>query len=208
MPFIPAPNVAQVEVRGTIGESNVENVLYFLNTTPPVTLAEIESLANDIDQFWYNRMQALLPSGYSYRETYAMDLSNETGPTYTATNGVWQGTRLTTGGMMPNNATIAVSFRTAQRGRSHRGRNYVTGLSRNDVTGNIVSQALQTLLVEEYNSLRAGEPNSPTGWIWVVLSRRANNAWRAQGLTTTIQRVVIVDGIIDTQRRRLPGRGN
>jgi hypothetical protein len=208
MAFIPSPGIVQVEIRGTLGESNVENTLYFFSTSPPVTLNAIENLTGDVAAWWSLVMRDLLPTGYTYRETYAVDLSSETGPTWTEAGSTWAGERITTAGMMPNNATIAISFRTAQRGRSHRGRNYVCGLSRNDVTGNMVSATLQAALVDAYSQILPGAPYAPAGWLWVVLSRRSNNAWRPQGLSTTIQRVVIVDGIIDTQRRRLPGRGN
>lgn len=208
MAFIPSPGVVQAEIRGTIGESNVENVLYFQTTAPPVTLAAMDNLGQNLDQFWYNRMQSLLPTGYAFREIYLTDQTSATGPAVTVANGVWNGTRPTTQGMMPNNATITISFRTAGRGRSQRGRNYVCGLSRNDVTANTVNQTLLTAIEDAYSELLVGGAFAVAPWLWVVLSRRTNNADRPQGLATTIQRVVVVDAIIDSQRRRLPGRGN
>ena len=43
-------------------------------------------------------------------------------------------------------------------------------------------------------------------WSMVVVSRYENNAPRAEGIATLVDRLSS-DGVIDSQRRRLPGRG-
>lgn len=208
MAFIPCPNVIQVEVRGLVDAQRVENVLYFLTDSPPVSPSDVELVAGVIDFWWRDSMIPCLPSAYVYRETYAMDLSSETGPTWTeAQAGPVPGTRPAPGGVLPNSATLAVSFRTAQRGRSHRGRNYVALLARNDVVGNEVVTNLQSALVSAYEELLPGG-GMFSNFLWVVLSRYGNGAPRPQGLTTTITSVIIVDNIVDSQKRRLPARGN
>jgi len=208
MAFIPSPNIAQAELRGLVDSQRVENTLYFAKIAPPITPTDVDELSDVLDLWWRVGMLPCLPTGYGYRETYVMDLTSATSSTSTtAPASPVFGTRPTALGMMPNSSTLSVSFRTASRGRSHRGRNYVAALSRNDVTGNEVGASLQAALIAAYEQLLPGG-GILSSWLWVVLSRYANNAPRPQGLSTTITSVMIVDNIIDSQSRRLPGRGN
>jgi len=43
---------------------------------------------------------------------------------------------------------------------------------------------------------------------FVVVSKKSGGLPRAIGLSTPVQQSVIVDNILDSQRRRLPGRGS
>lgn len=207
MVFVPSPSVAQVEVRGTLEDQQVENVLYFLDKAPPITPAKLQSLANDIRGVWIAQFLPWLTSRYIFREVYAVDLSTATSATATAPADGQAGSRSITAGMLPNQCTICISFRTNQRGRSARGRNYWAGISHNDSVGNNITATLRNGIVSAYEGLLALTEDDTIPWYWVVLSRRANGAWRPQGLTNTITSVLIIDNVIDSQRRRMPGRG-
>lgn len=207
MVFIPAPNVAQVEVRGTLDSQPVENTLYFLKKAPPITQASLQQLAQAVLDWWDASALPWLPVNYVFREVYATDQSSATGPASTVTSVGQSGSRNPASGVLPNSNTLCISFRTAGRGRSSRGRNYWAGLTRGDVTGNQASAILQGGLRDVYLDLRDLTINDIIPWYWVVLSRYHNKAPRPQGLTNTITEVLIVDGTIDSQRRRLPGRG-
>lgn len=207
MVYIPAPSVAQVEVRGTLDGQPVENVLYFLVKAPPITPSSLGTLAMQVGQWWIANALAWLPVTYLFREIYAVDLSTATSAsaTWPAENN--PGTRNPASGVLPNSNTLCVSFRTASRGRSARGRNYWAGLTRGDVTNNVATMTLQQGIVGVYEALLTLVQDDTIMWYWVVLSRYANKAPRPQGLTNTITNVLIVDSTIDSQRRRLPGRG-
>jgi hypothetical protein len=207
MVYIPAPSVAQVEIRGTLDTQPVENVLYFLYKAPPVTPANVATLAMQVGQWWITNALPWLPVTYLFREIYATDLSTATSSasTWPAENN--PGTRNPAGGVLPNSNTLCISFRTNQRGRSARGRNYWPGLSRSDVTNNSATLTLQQGIVGVYEALLTLVGDDTINWYWVVLSRFTNGAPRPQGLTNTITSVLIVDSTIDSQRRRLPGRG-
>lgn len=207
MVFIPAPNVAQVEIRGTLDGQPVENVLYFLKKAPPVTPATLGTLAMQVGQWWIANALPWLPVTYLFREIYATDLSTATSSasTWPADNN--PGTRNPSGGVLPNSNTLCISFRTNQRGRSARGRNYWAGLSKSDITNNTASMTLQQGIVGVYEALLTLVGDDTINWYWVVLSRFTNGAPRPQGLTNTITNVLIVDSTVDSQRRRLPGRG-
>jgi hypothetical protein len=113
---------------------------------------------------------------------------------------------------LPNNVTLTVSFRTANRGRSFRGRNYVVGLGETQVAGNTVAPSVITAFDGIYSQLLA----SPVAAIatWVVVSRFSGvdpvtkePIPRVTGIATPITSVTVVDNVVDSQRRRLPKRG-
>jgi len=112
---------------------------------------------------------------------------------------------------LPNNVAVTVSFRTGLSGRFARGRNYVSGLSEDAVVLNTVDSAVLADIQAGYEALQdVASDNTST---WVVVSRFSGVDGdgvpipRVEGVTTPITAVIIVDSIIDSQRRRLPGRG-
>lgn len=73
------------------------------------------------------------------------------------------------------------------------------------MTGNAVVPSIITLLNTNYSLLM----NSANfgGCVLAVASRRLNNAPRLIGVATEVIDVVLADDTVDSQRRRLPGRG-
>jgi hypothetical protein len=205
--FVSILNVAQVNIRAVIDQQRVQNTLYFRSTEPGLAVLPLGALAASMESWWETNARPILPPEYSYREVYVVDQTSATAPTATssAASG-WVGTR-TFGGPMPNNASIAVSFRSLLRGRAYRGRNYWPLLNKNDVAGNLVSQPFVNLITLLYDLLLPFGGATPSGWEWVVVSRTLNKLPRAQGIATPVTDVLITDRTVDSQRRRLPGRG-
>jgi len=113
---------------------------------------------------------------------------------------------------LPSNVSLSISFRTALRGRSFRGRNYVVGLAVDDqLDQNSIKPTVMSAWVDAYTELIALA--SGAGATWIVASRFSgvdgdgHPVPRAAGVTTPITNVVATDNTIDSQRRRLPGRG-
>jgi hypothetical protein len=115
---------------------------------------------------------------------------------------------------MPNNVAACISIRTAQRGRSFRGRNFVAGLTRDTVTNSEFTPAVAPLLEGIYNGLRVCA--SEAGWHQSVVSRyhgftlvagKKVPTPRTVGIATPATNAIMVDSVVDSQRRRLPGRG-
>jgi hypothetical protein len=109
-------------------------------------------------------------------------------------------------------STFVVSFRTDLRGRSFRGRNYVIGLTEDMVDGNSLEAGVSEPWRLAYAHL--GTLVADIDWTWVVVSRFSGVSGsppeptpRVAGVTTPITSVVVVDQFIDSQRRRLSGRG-
>jgi hypothetical protein len=103
-----------------------------------------------------------------------------------------------------NNVTLAVKWQTGYAGRSYRGRTYFIGLTENNVTGDTVAGAYASGLQGAFEQLMSDLDGA--GFGMGVLSRYHNNAPRTAGVLTPITSVS-VDTVIDSQRRRLQGRG-
>lgn len=108
---------------------------------------------------------------------------------------------------LPNNVAYCLTKRTGVRGRSFRGRMYVPGIP-NDVldTPSTVSVAFQTSMVAAAAGLLADMVTG--GFPPVVVSWVNAGAQRTEGVATPIISLGPSDLVLDSQRRRLPGRGS
>lgn len=203
MAFIPVPNVAQVNIRSTLDGQRIENTLYFkhLSAWSGVELANLASL---VRAWWTTGPRAQLSSGLVLREVYAVDLTSANGAT--ATDAVTNDPGgPDTAFRVPNSVALCVSFRTAQRGRSYRGRNYVAGWTVDSVTGNTFNSTKANAIKDAYEDLLVGLNDGE--YQWVIASRYANGQPRTTGVWSYVTAVTLVDLTVDSQRRRLPGRG-
>lgn len=204
MAFVPALNTVMAEVRQTIDGQQIENTLYFQSDDPP-TVASMTTLGTGIAVWWEDFVLVRQSNQIEFREVYLTDLTTATAPTVTI--GPFTGK---VGGVgvdsCPNNAAFCVSFRTAGRGRSARGRNYVAGLPESEVVRSRLVGAFRTQLVAAYEEILPPDALAP-GYTWVVVSRFTAGAPRVTALVQPITAVSSVDDVVDSQRRRLPGRG-
>lgn len=203
MPFVPAPNVAMVEMRYTYQGQQVENTLYF-EAQGTISVAIMNTLGANLAALYSSLVQANMPTSLSLREIYITDLTTETSPTVTFT-----GTLPLVGNdgqpAMPSSVTLTMSFRTNGRGRSSRGRNYLLGITENEVDNNFVSSTFYGPWESFYQGLL--DLAEDETWTWVVLSRIQDGLPRAVGLAQPVTSFLVVDTVVDNQRRRLPGRG-
>ena len=203
MAFIPAPNTAMVEILYTQDNQMLENTLYFEGVAPWTELT-LTQLATAINGWWVDEMQALTSNTVTLRGTKATSLESETAPSVEVPPAV-----TTTGSSaeqpLPNNVTIAIKFGSASRGRSGRGRNYIVGLTENVVAGNQLDAAVADLYLAAYGAL--SDITVPNDAQQVIVSRFTDNAPRVTALTSPVTSRTFADLIVDSQRRRLPGRG-
>lgn len=202
MAFIPFPTTVMVELFLTQDSQQLENTLYFdIGVTP--TVAHLEVLTDEIKNWWIANVAPLCSNTVNLRGVKATSLASATAPALEiATAGP--------GGLaqpaLPNSVTIAIKFLTAGRGRSSRGRNYIVGMIEDHVTANLVASSLTTSYVSAYEELL--DTLVITVGTWVVASRFTNNAPRPVGVIAPVTSVAFTDRIVDSQRRRLPSRGN
>jgi len=210
MPFVPVPNTVLAEIRMTLDDQQVENTLYF-ERAGGWTEGTMVDLADELQLWWTNVYSTQCVTAVQLREVQVTDLTSATAgqvavaPAITALGDLNQEP-------MPNAVSFTVSFRTALRGRSFRGRNYVVGLGIEQVTGNNVNPAVITSFIANYDNLLLLA--SSQGCTWVVVSRFSGidpdtkkPIPRVTGVTTPVTSVTVVDSTVDTQRRRGPGRG-
>jgi hypothetical protein len=166
-------------------------------------------LASDLSDaligWWNANLQADTATNCALNEVFVTDLSSATSFTFSNTTGL-PSTGTSGGDPLPNNCAHCVSFRTAGRGRSARGRNYVGGLAESASNGSTLNA---TIIANHINAylLLIGAGGFVAGLEWVVLSRFHNGVARATALSQPITNVISVDAVMDSQRRRLPGRG-
>jgi hypothetical protein len=106
---------------------------------------------------------------------------------------------------LPNNVAITLAWKSGLAGRSQNGRMFVPGIAESSVTNNTIGGTLATGLITAGQALI---DDLDTGTRFqVIVSRRQNGVVLAEGTTTPVETAVLVDRVVDSQRRRLPGRG-
>lgn len=206
MAFIPAPTVAQFNIRYLLQGEQVQNTLYFQRGLG-WSIVQLQSMAFNLRTEWGTNVMQFLSAQLSLVEVNAVDLESEVAPSVTV------GGVLVPGGAvdadpLPNSVTFCVKFTTAQRGRSGRGRIYLPGIPNNAVTGNEVTLASAEIYADAVSQAVADAiAGFNDGAVHVVLSRYNNGIARQEGVAQGVLGYGWTDNVVDNQRRRLPGRG-
>jgi len=207
MPFVPFEDCVQLTIEGHVDGQLTINDLAFRSSIGPRSAADVFQLANAVGQWYIGFMVTLLNEAWIGSRVTAKGLTNQNG--LTAEVSLLGNDGAITGEAAPNNCSMCVSFRTGAAGRSNRGRNYIPVLTNSQVSGNMIDSAWAADVVAAYAMLTfpASVDVLPGGWIWVVLSRFSGGVERTVGQFTEINNVLVSDLVVDSQRRRLPGRG-
>lgn len=203
MPFQPVPSVYQVELRFNQEEQEVENILYFRRTTE-ASEAQMATLANNLGSWYTANLKPIQSNTVTLREIYVRDLATNEFEEFTLAF-ISGNVGERTSPAMPNHVTLSVSFRTGLGGRTARGRNYFIGLTDNQVTNNVVVTAEANLILSAYETIITDV--NTTDLKWCIVSRYINGAEREQGVSRDVISVTLPNLVVDSQRRRLPGRG-
>jgi hypothetical protein len=204
MAFIPATNTVEIEIRGLLDDQQVENTLYF-QADNPIDDAAVDDLMSVFSGWVGSEYPDQKCEAYKGTELLITDLTTESGLQRSVDISYIVGS--VEGSALPNNSAFAVSFRTGLRGRSYRGRNYAMAIPISAQEGiNQVTTAYRDAVVGNYANLLELDFSS-VGWTWVVVSRFLDNAPRSIAEVTPVTSVIATDLTLDSQRRRLPGRG-
>lgn len=209
-PFIPVPNTLQLEAVYSTPGGVAENV-YHVQGTGPYT--DINATANRLIaayETWESGLGKMQRSGsVALIHLRVRDIGQQNGPVVEKAENIPGGEG---GGPLPDNVSVSIKWATALSGRSYRGRSFHIGLTTNDVTGDTVNAAKITQLIAAYESLRTGLAGA--GWLTagdtaaqlVVVSLRANKAWRLVGVATPVIAAKVVNSFVASRRTRLLGR--
>jgi hypothetical protein len=164
--------------------------------------AEVAQGAHD---GWKTYMLPVLSDEYILRETYAVSLDSDTAPAATATTvpAVTGGNN--TGGPLPGSVSLCLSLRTEGRGRSSRGRQYISGFRDIAIDGNRFTDAKADAVVAAFSDYATQSFGGQA--VLVVVSRVQDKVQRAQALVQQVTAIIVTDTFVDSQRRRLTGRG-
>ena len=206
MPFVPAPNIMQVEIRATRNGSNIENRV-MVNNLGTVDAAALEAIAILVWNWAEGSYFPQLPVDVALREVVATDLTTDTGGQFTyAPDSTTVGS--VTGQALPNEVSLCVSLRSTSRGRSARGRFYWMGLAiTHMLTDNEVQPAFGSYAATALSGLISDI--STAGGELTIVSYFHDGVARPGGpVYFPVVSALIVDPIVDSMRSRKPGVGN
>lgn len=203
MAYQPAPNVARVNTRYTVDGQLVENVLHFVGN-PPIGTADLQALAVAVRSVVLAYTPANAPTSVTLREISVTDLTTAFGEVVVDTTGL-PAVGVATPEKLPNNVTLCLKLVTSARGRSGRGRFYVPYLREDEVQTNTVRPATIATWIDLLQDIRSAA--QAVDWLMVVLSRQNEGVLLAEAVARLVTNIVSTDATVDSQRRRLPGRG-
>lgn len=212
MAFVPVPGGAEAVLHFQLDGQEVQNTLWFVSELGVVSSTDCFNLADALATWCASSLMLQLPQAVSanYVSVRAQDV--EGGP------GADIGMGGTLGGIvddpLPNEVTVAISFRTAGTGRGSRGRNYIPALPRSNVTGNIVDSALLASIRTVYEGLNTAI--EATNFLHIIAHRFSGYTIvdgkkvptpLVTGVALPVASYIFADNVVDAQRRRGPGRG-
>jgi len=199
MAFIPLPLGIKVVPQFTYNGKLVVNVFYLTKVLGSVSV-DLALAGQIFYDWWSTNLASSAPNTMTLDLVTATDVRVENGQqeVYVGAGPV-AGTNSSPA--LPNQASLVVSMRTLNTGRSFRGRSYYVGLTEGVVAGNFVTGSFPTDLLAGYELLLAAW--QADGYTPVVASFQHNNAPRVTGVATPINGMQI-NTRVDTQRRRLP----
>jgi hypothetical protein len=202
--FVPAPQTAKVVLTGHAFGQTIINVLWahFLEA---ITQAILDTLVSETVAWWDTSFRTNVSSDYTLDSVTAIDQTSQNGAQSSEiVNHAGLGGACAT----PLSGCMVISERTGLRGRSYRGRFYYspipsTGLAadRNQVTSTLATNVAVAfaLIADRWAGM------TPSA-VHVIASHFTNGLPRSQAVVTPVE-TYHADTFIDSQRRRLTGRG-
>lgn len=202
MPFIPVPNGIQLCFLFTSDAQNWQFCLTLQKSAGAPTSTDLQQATADGQAWWTSFLKGALTNQNQLREIVATDLTAQGAPQNRVTVNE-TGTGAGTAGPLSN--AVVISHRTAKRGRSYRGRSFISGWPGSQLqTMNTLVGSTATAFANGFASLRTTLDGH--GIDQVIATRQHNNQVVTPAETNEVISTV-VDTLIDSQRRRLTGRG-
>jgi hypothetical protein len=204
-PFIPAPNCASVELFYSFNAIIAENVFHVSKGSPfsGSDLVALRGVVNAWDSVTWAGSRSANVTIFRIRSKALDTNSSPVDDYYLPTP------RAGTIGSatVPGNVTYAIKLATGLAGRSYRGRWYMVGLAGASLSTNPnqITPASSAALVTWLNTLMTNLASA--GYTLGVLSYATGGAWRTTAHFQAATGFVAVDYNLDSQRRRLTGRG-
>lgn len=196
--FIPTPNGALAVLRFAHGGFAVSNNYWFVKAGFDQTA--MQNLAGVLDALHgAGNWAGAYNTDYAYVATDIYDMREVTGQKVTVTTNARSGT--VSGEILPVNLAIVVTLRTANRGRSARGRVYLTGFGETAITDGLWGQTNADFCKTYVDNIAAAATGQ--GWTMVIRSTQENGAVQNPAVTRAVTTTVVRSLVPGTQRRRL-----
>ena len=198
MAFIPIPDGSTLIIEYGDGIQNWTNTLTF--TKPLFDEADQLALANNVRDTLESFIIPWIDVNWSLRRIWSYDMRTVTGPIIAAAGLPIAGTR--PGTKAPLTIACVASIYTAARGRSGRGRNYVTGFVEDDTGSERITSA--GLVAGVQNCYSVMQPNvGSVGWEFVIAQKQQAGVPLAVAITRPVTNALVRSDIFGTQRRRV-----
>lgn len=202
MAFQAAPSIVGTTIEGRMDSQLTINDLFWFSSGA-ITPSSLNTLVTDMAN-WVNASFApLLSRDWQGSRIRAVDLGSATGAQAEIPAPYVGGVDVEAA---PNNVAACISLRTAQRGRSGHGRNFVPGIPNSVITLNTLDPDFITALEIAYQEL-VGAGSFSAGFELVVLSRQTGGALRAVGIGIPVFSVTMVGNSVRSMRSREIGHG-
>jgi hypothetical protein len=202
--FIPSPQVCKVELCYTQNDQQTENVFHCKHDAGDPTIGDMDLLAEFFKNWWSTNIKPYQQNATGLRLIRVTLLTDRSSPGIEYSTGLPIVGTFATGRPLPNNVCVTIKWLTGLRGRNYRGRTYVGGLSSDQVDGNSLVAGTKTALQTAADDLI---DNMLAGWVLGVNSMYLDKLPRSTSEFTAFTGAVVEDKM-DSQRRRLFGRGS
>lgn len=202
MAFVPFLNTVRVAMEFTQSGQVLVNV-YHVSKSSPIITADMTAIAGIFRDWWIGTQRQYHNVNMGLTNVSVVNLTTQFSPGIELPV-VPTSAGTVAGDALPLNCALVVEKITALRGRPYRGRVYLGGFTESDQSGSIWGASLVTNCVASLQSLE--DEIELGGYEMVVASRQENNVVRTNGVVTAITGFT-ANNVVDSQRRRLPGRG-
>lgn len=196
MTFQPVTDGVECVLNQTYLGNPVANVLHFKKRTVEINGVSLQALAIALFSAIYANMKGLMADTWTLDSIQCTDIRTSTGAQILYPSP--QSCAGNQGAGLPGSVAGVISLKTALRGRSYRGRVYMTALAESLVTGNTILSSWTSGMVTFWAGIIVSEA---LPFDLAVCSRWENGVKRATGIVTPVASIE-VDARVDSQRRR------
>lgn len=197
MAFIPSPHTARIVVGFQGGGFDFSNV--FWATKTDFTTQDMQDLGDAIQAAFVSSVKAGMSAGIRETGVTVYDARTDSGELTTSTTGADVGGAA--GEALPVNLALIMTLRTAKRGRSYRGRTYVTLFREADIDSGVFGSGAVALAGTYIGAVKTAIEGE--GWTMVIRSIQHNNVTTNPAVLTPVTSYESRSGVPGTQRRRL-----
>lgn len=204
MPFQAVPNVAQIVLEGLVDNQLTVNDLYFEVSGGGITLVNLTAITFSVQDWYQSFIAPELSEDWVTTQAIGLDLTAVDGPSVTIAMGAAGGVEAEAA---PNNVAACVSLRTANRGRSARGRNYLPAVPNSLIVLNTMDATFMANILAAYAMLIGPGTRLP-GWQLVTVSRRNAGVERPTGVAFPVTSALFTRPTVSSMRSRSVGHGS